>query len=38
MVRKKFIAIHTYHNEDSKKAMWEGAATYDESDNEWAKN
>ena len=38
MDRKKFIAIHTYHNEDSKKAMWEGAATYEESDREWATN
>ena len=38
MDRKKFIVVHTHHNEDSKKAMWEGAATYEESDRKRATN
>ena len=38
MDRKKFITIHRYHNEDSKKAMREGAAIYEKSDGEWATN
>ena len=29
MDRKKFITIHGYHNEDSKKAMREVAAIYE---------
>ena len=38
MDRKKFTAIYTYHNEESKKAMWEGAANREESDIERATN
>ena len=38
MDRKKFIVVHTHYNEDSKKAMWEGAATYEESDRKRATN
>ena len=38
MDRRKFIAIRTSHNEASKTVMWEGAATYEESDREWARN
>ena len=38
MDRKKFTAIYTYHNEESKKAMWEGAPNREESDIERATN
>ena len=38
MDRKKFITIHGYHNEYSKKAMREVAAIYEKSDGEWATN
>ena len=34
MDRKKFIAHHRYYNEYSKKAIWEGAAIYEEGNRE----
>ena len=35
MSRKKFIAIHTYHNDEMKKAFWAGSHKSTKTDIEW---
>ena len=35
MDRRKFIAIHTYHDDDCKKALWKGVSTWPENDHQW---
>ena len=35
MDRRKFIAIHTYHDDECKKALWKGVSTWPENDHQW---
>ena len=38
MAFKKFIAIHTYHSEETKKKFWSGVSDNTTTDVEWVKN
>ncbi|HCK76905.1 MAG TPA: hypothetical protein DHW07_07140 [Gammaproteobacteria bacterium] len=35
MSRKKFIAIHTYHSEETKSRFWSGVKGWERTDTEW---
>ena len=37
MAFKKFIAIHTYHSEETKKKFWSGVSDNTTTDVEWVK-
>ena len=37
MAFKKFIAIHTYHSEDTKRKFWSGVSDNMTTDVEWVK-